>query len=323
VIEAKVEILFHVMLAGVGGGPGDWRMELCTKSGLRRTGAKILVDATADANLCEWVGVELRTPPETQPATMVCRMDGYDLKTLDGEGLQRAFEEALEKGALKAGDADWDALRPRLAHWLRKAGLNANHIASFGAEARSSEGKTRMEIEGRRSILRLFRFLKAQPGLDKLNLAFLAPECGIRETVTIVGEETVTSNDYLTGRKWPEALAYAFYPVDLHMPTGLGLDIRPLAPGVVPSVPRGAMIPKGRDGLLAAGRILSCDRLAHSALRVQATCMALGQAAGALAALAARQELSPRSMPLDPVRDLLREHGAIVPPQGEGDGRAR
>jgi hypothetical protein len=71
----------------------------------------------------------------------------------------------------------------------------------------------------------------------------------------------------------------------------------------------------GRETItLAAGRCLSSDRLANSALRVQPPCMAMGQAAGALAALSARTGVPPESVPMDDLRRLLREHGALVPP---------
>jgi hypothetical protein len=78
-------------------------------------------------------------------------------------------------------------------------------------------------------------------------------------------------------------------------------------------VPRGALVAMGRPGLLMAGRILSSDRAANSALRVQATCMATGQAAGALAALAVKRGLDPAVVPMRDLRALLRRHGAIVP----------
>jgi hypothetical protein len=53
--------------------------------------------------------------------------------------------------------------------------------------------------------------------------------------------------------------------------------------------------------------------MANSALRVQASCMAMGQAAGAAAALAARQGCTPLAVPLAELKTLLRTHGAIVP----------
>jgi hypothetical protein len=61
---------------------------------------------------------------------------------------------------------------------------------------------------------------------------------------------------------------------------------------------------------------VSSDRLANSALRVQASCMAMGQAAGATAALAARSETTPRQVPLAEIRSTLAKHGAVVPGVG-------
>jgi hypothetical protein len=126
-----------------------------------------------------------------------------------------------------------------------------------------------------------------------------------------VGETTITCDDFTSGRLFDDAVCYSFYPIDLH--DRHGVTPKPLSPGTVPTIPLGALIPKGSRNLLAAGRCLSSDRLANSALRVQASCMAMGQAAGATAALAARSATTPRSVPLGELRTLLREHGAIVP----------
>jgi hypothetical protein len=94
--------------------------------------------------------------------------------------------------------------------------------------------------------------------------------------------------------------------------------VRPkhLKEGVVPTVPLRALIPKGSKNLLVAGRCVSSDRLANSALRVQASCMATGQAAGATAALAARSGMTPGQVPLTEIRAGLAKHGAVVPPVG-------
>ena len=81
----------------------------------------------------------------------------------------------------------------------------------------------------------------------------------------------------------------------------------------VPTVPLGALIPRGSQRLLVAGRCVSSDRLANSALRVEASCMAMGQAVGAAAALGAQRGVASRSVPLKQIHALLSEHGAIVP----------
>ena len=49
-------------------------------------------------------------------------------------------------------------------------------------------------------------------------------------------------------------------------------------------------------------------------LRIQATCMATGQASGALAALCVRHSAHPLELPNDLLRNELAKHGAILPP---------
>lgn len=118
-------------------------------------------------------------------------------------------------------------------------------------------------------------------------------------------------NDYRSGRKFEDAICHAFYPVDLH--TKNGVQPAPLKPGVVPTIPLRALIPKGSRNILVAGRSVSSDRLANSGLRVQAACMGMGQAAGAAAALAAKGGITPLEVPLKEIHALLRTHAAIIP----------
>jgi hypothetical protein len=195
--------------------------------------------------------------------------------------------------------------------FLSARGDNCTHIT--GVDGRTSAGCSEAEISARVSLLRVYRFLRRQPGLENLDIAFMAPECGIRETVTIHGEATITKEDYVVGRVWEDAVCYSFYPIDLHYAQGGGIDTRPLEPGIVPTVPRGALVPEGSRRLLVAGRCLSSDREANSALRVQATCMACGQAAGVLAAHALQANLPVMKVAMEGVRTDLRRHNAIVP----------
>ena len=58
----------------------------------------------------------------------------------------------------------------------------------------------------------------------------------------------------------------------------------------------------------------SCsDQLANSGLRVEATCMAEGQAAGVAAAIAAKRAMSVKDVPYAELCESLKEQGAIVP----------
>jgi hypothetical protein len=313
VVDAGVEVLFHAMPASLEYGEGEgWRLTLCGKEGLIEFGAKVLVDATGDANAVALAGFAVVVPAETQPATLSCRASGYSFAELDVSAINEAIAAEVAAGRMSCTDAGWDTAYPNAGQWLRGGGANASHVHHINA--RDSRGKTALELESRKSLLRLYRFLRKQPGLDHLVVDQVSPECGVRETATIVGKKTVTAEDYRSGRCEDDALCYAFYPIDLHRSSGNGLGKEPLVEPVVPSVPRGALLPAGSRNLIVAGRCVSSDRLANSGLRVQASAMAMGQVAGALAALSARTGVDPEDLPLADIRHLLREHGAIIPP---------
>jgi hypothetical protein len=80
------------------------------------------------------------------------------------------------------------------------------------------------------------------------------------------------------GRLYEDSLSYSFYPIDLHR-DGKSIYQEFLKPNTVAAIPMRALIPKNSENFLVAGRCLSSDRLANSALRVQASCMGMGQAA--------------------------------------------
>jgi hypothetical protein len=309
VLAAGVELLFHTMPAAAAFEGGMWNLTLCTKTGLRTVRAKSLIDATGDANLVALAGYPLERADVVQPATLSFCASGYDLESLDEATLNDAASAAIAAGELAPTDLSWYGSGPR--GLLRSRGRNVNHIRA--PEAHTSEGRTRAEIEGRRSLLRVYRFLRRQPGLGAFQIDSFCPETGIRETVRIVGKTTVTVADYEGGRFFDDAVCYAFYPVDEHLNDGKGINKRELNSGVLPTIPRGALLPAGSRGLLVAGRCLASDREANSALRVECPCMAMGQAAGALAALGAATGRDPGDVPLADLYALLRRHGAVVP----------
>ncbi len=178
-----------------------------------------------------------------------------------------------------------------------------------GADSSTSATRTRANLLGRRAVLKQ---LRDRLSTDKTaRLTQVQPEAAFRESYRIVGETVISHADYVAGRRFDDAVCYAFYPVDLH--TRHGVKPKPLAEGVVPTIPLRALVPKDARNVLVAGRCVSSDRLANSGLRVQAPCMAMGQAAGAVAALAAARQTTSLDIPLEAVRTTLREQGAIVP----------
>jgi hypothetical protein len=215
-------------------------------------------------------------------------------------GLERLRGDETQPGSMlfKLGDA-FQAGRERL-----------QAVYVHGADSSNSVTRTQANLDGRRAVLERLRAHRAG-GDRSARLAQLQPEAAFRESYRILGDVVITHDDYVSGRVFDDAVCYAFYPVDLH--TRQGVRPRPLTEGIVPTVPFGALIPRDSCNLLVAGRSISSDRLANSAMRVQAVCMAMGQAAGAAAALAAGRDISPRDVPLAELKKLLEQHGAITP----------
>jgi hypothetical protein len=78
-------------------------------------------------------------------------------------------------------------------------------------------------------------------------------------------------------------------------------------------VPFRALIPRGSARITVAGRIVSAERVALAGIRAQCTCMAMGQAMGAAAALAVQRGVPSREVPSRDIVALTVEHGAVRP----------
>ena len=304
--RAGVTLHYHAAPVRIEAVPAGWRVRTAATGDTRTITCKQLVDCTGNGTAAALAGFERLREKERQPGTFVYRIrPNADLSKFDAKELQARFEAAVKDGRLQRNDCRWSLL-----HYLQSGGNTANYVE--GADNSTADARTETNLRGRAAALRMFRFLKDIPGLEKVRLESLSPEVGVRETYRVRGEYLITHEDYTSGKRWEDSVCYAFYPIDLHDKTS---GVRPahLKENVVATVPLRALIPQGSRNLLVAGRCLSSDRLANSALRVQATCMATGQAAGAAAALAAQRGASPAHVPIADLKALLTAHGAIVP----------
>ena len=305
--RAGVQLHFYEIPTQVLETDRGWKIETVGKNLRRTILTKQLIDCTGGANIVGQIGFPRLREEETQPGTLIFKLGGYDVDTLDENVIQRQFIAAMKDGRLQHGDVSNP--RARFIGYLGKGGENAQHV--FGADASTSDRHTKTNIAGRQSLLRILRFVRSLPGCENARVLKAQAETAVRETYRIVGEVQITHDDYTSGRHFEDAVSYSFYPIDLHDKDGV--KPQPLSEGTVATVPLRALIPKNSHNLLVAGRSVSSDRLANSALRVQASSMAMGQAAGAAAAVSVRLETTPRDVPLSDLHDLLVLHGAVVP----------
>lgn len=275
---------------------------ISTKAGLKKLTAKTVVDCTGDGDVCAFAGAKYEKGDTLQPGTVrfFLRDKGADDET--SAKLDALLGEAVSNGRLPA-DYNFPHTVKRI---FSSEGNNINHISGF--DGSDSESKTEADIDGRRAV---FALLEAM-GDEKL-INNVCPETAMRETRRVLCDSYITCDDYVAAVDYPDAICYSFYPIDLHRSGRGGIQQVFLTHGRVPRIPLSALTVRGFDNLYVAGRCASGDRLANSAYRVKASCMAMGQAAGAAAAEAVRSGSDSRGCSLENIKRLLARDGAIVP----------
>lgn len=168
--------------------------------------------------------------------------------------------------------------------------------------------------------------LNLRADLEKLAV-HLPQQPYVRECRRIIGVKTQTAADlgrYESAKRFPTSIALGDYFMDLdHGRTGHAiepdLDGEATAAGKIPhgggpfQVPLETLIPETIDGFIAAEKNISQSRLVNGATRLQPITMLTGQAAGTLAALAAKQNKQPRDVtPRDVQRELLAAGSTLI-----------
>ncbi|MDD7985293.1 FAD-dependent oxidoreductase [Lentisphaera marina] len=305
-LDAGVSLAYYQFPEKVSETADGWLVDVVGQGVRYQLRCKQIIDCSGGATVAGMLGMERMRGEERQPGTHSVIYKGFDMAVVNKnkKKIQEMYKVALKEGRLKKGDT-WggNAFQP-----IRSKSGNCNHI--FGADSSTAATQTQTNLAGRKSILRMLKFLKTIPGGEKASIDRMMTETASRETYRIKGERVLTVNDYTSGRVFKDSLCYSFYPIDLHDENGV--KPKKLKPGTYPTIPRSCLIPKGSKNFMVAGRCLSSDRLANSAARVQATCMAMGQATAVTAVLAAKKGITPGDVDLAEIRTELKKHNAIV-----------
>ncbi len=287
---------------------------IASKEGLRRLTGKVFIDCTGDGDAAVYAGAEYECGGESetdgflQPGTIRFYIDKLNLPEEVRRRADRILQEYRENGRMDPTDVR----RRTISAMMQARGNNIGHVSGFnGAD---SDSKTASEVAGRASVYRLMNALQdAGVPMDPFPpIETIAPEVAVRESRRILCDGYMTEENYVSGYQYPDAVCTSFYPIDLHRHGDNGIRQTFLTDGQIPTVPLSALIVKGIDNMLVAGRCASGDRLANSAYRVKASCMAMGQAAAACAAVALRHNRTIRQADIEEIRTLLRENNAIV-----------
>ena len=113
--------------------------------------------------------------------------------------------------------------------------------------------------------------------------------------------------------KYEDGVARATFGVDIHADTLENNQRETISHGgfrTLPyDIPLRALIARDVDGLMMAGRCISGDFIAHASYRVTGNAVAMGEAAGAVAAIAARSNRLPHEVAWSEAESRLKDIG--------------
>ncbi|MBR5230925.1 MAG: FAD-dependent oxidoreductase [Clostridia bacterium] len=290
-----------------------------SKNGTEAIEGEVFIDATGDADLCHMAGVEmLPVEKELQPMSLCFVLGNVDVSTdllknhihHDGKnckqsahaGIHAYLDEIAGKEYVPQFGGPW--FNTTMGDDL--VAVNITRTAGNGADR---ETLTQSEAKLREAAFRIVELLrKKYPEFSRCTVVSTAIQMGIRETRRIRGLYTACGEEMLRNTVYPDSVACCAHPMDIHSATDNTQTLMHLpVPG---HIPYRAMIPHEFDNLLAAGRCIAADRASYASIRVQATVMALGEAAGIAAAMCSANTPA-RDVSIELLHEKLRKANAI------------
>jgi hypothetical protein len=294
--ETKAKILLHSWAVDAVVEDGVVRGAVFeSKSGRFAVLAKVVVDATGDADIAAYAGAPFETSPTVTDAspyqwlktavTFVGLLGGIDVERVnslaeDGEQLEKVRKRCREQGLTFNGKPI-----PETVHGEVYRNVNFNNRSAIDVD-----DLTFVEIEGRKRLCKELEKLRSLiPGYERAYLQTTASQTGVRASRRIIGEYVLNEEDYFKGKN---------------------RKFKDLVVRCAVDIPYRCLIPRAVENLLVAGRCISTTFRMLDSFRTMVPCMALGQAAGAAAALSILNETTPRALDVELLRETLIEQRA-------------
>lgn len=331
--EAGVEMLLHAWLAGAIVDDGRVVGVIAeSKSGRQAVLAKTVIDCTGDGDIAARAGAtwEMGRPGDhkVQPVSMEILVGDVDATKVAASLVHNDFIRRMCELNPKIAEAkargEWTIPTEQLFSWGRvlKRGLKDDPHRSFffvngtnavDVDATDARSLTAAELQTRREVEEMLTFLKRNaPGFENCYLDRVAVQLGVRETRRITGDAMLTRDDVITGRHFPDGVVPSCMSIDVHDVSGKAFSHERVRENSHYQIPYGCFLPKGLEGLLVAGRCISADHWALGSARVMIVTMPMGEAVGVAAALASGRGVTPRAVPVEDIRRLIREGGTVL-----------
>jgi hypothetical protein len=313
VVEAGVQLLLHASLLDVQvEGRSVSCVRVLAKGGVIALRPKVIVDTSGDIDAlhrAEGRFLPLEAGDALQPATMMFRFGPIDFERF--EALSRDEVARLARRGHEQGHLPRAALHSSRDPYSDDAWFNISRLA---VDATDPQALGVAEVEGRRQAWRAAQFIRSEvAGCDRGRLVAFATQIGVRETRRIEGDHILSADDLRKPTVFQDAIAAGAYPIDIHPAAGGGLRYEELGGDHAYQIPYRSLIAASFDNALVAGRGISATHEALAAIRVMTISMAVGQAAGTAAAMAAGADTPDvRRVPFAELRQRLLDGGACL-----------
>ncbi|MEV6029222.1 FAD-dependent oxidoreductase [Streptomyces sp. NPDC052036] len=256
-----------------------------TKSGPQAVMGDVVIDTTGDIDVASRAGASYAQ--DNYLVTLVFRLGGVDTTAAerfeqDNPREARAINRKIKRMLGGAWELWWLKTPVPGVVWC-----NCPHMTGF--DGTDPVSLTEAEFEARARIGAVLDHIKSDlPGFGNAYLLDVAEQMGVRQTRLLQGEYVVTKDDVTSRRHFADSVAR-------------GRDYY---------TPYRALLPRGVDQLLVAGRHYSATPEAQRMSREIPPCMAMGQAAGIAAATAVEQGVLVRDVDAAVIQRRMREQGA-------------
>jgi hypothetical protein len=326
-IAAGVSVRYHTYVCGVTkDGARLKSVKILSKGGVEEFFGRQFIDCSGDADLTALAdgsySIGRSGDSLMQAMTVSFRMANVDTRDMLATGNLRAARALVEpyfQRALASGDLHYPYRNfVHFYDYPRRGVLHFNMTRINRVSGLSAVDLSLAEMEGRRQAYVIGDWLvRSVPYFANAYVEKVASQVGVRETRHIHGAYTMTMDDIVSGRKFPDGIARSCYFIDIHSPVGSKDDHhQPDGRGAVkaayrpPSgdfyeVPFRSLISSECPNLAVACRALAASHEASAAIRVMATMHALGEAAGIAAAEAIRRGTDLTAIPGEWVRSQI------------------
>ncbi len=320
--EAGAQVLYHS--PGVAPIMEEGRIRgafIENKNGRSAILAKAVVDATGDGDIAAWAGAPYEkygkdvyhednsANPFTDhhqgsltPFDLRFVMGNIDWERLDDSAVRQCWQRSHEQDSL----VQLQTFR-RGQHW--RDGFMTFAILVRGKDGCNADDLNAGQIAMQRAVLRFVRCLRECPGFEAAHLVKMSHQAEVRGTRRVMGDYVLTVADVIGGKRFPDTIAVT-PPRSQHLQVGKPLANVPPGTSILHGIPYRCLLPLRVEGLLVAGRCISTEFETLQGHVSIPGCMLLGQAAGIAAALAAKENLTPREVDVATLQRRLREFGA-------------